>query len=107
MACVNLYTVKTALAAEINSMTKCLNNLLNLVFLETTVKGWRIEVETCRSTYWKAVASIEVGHVATVTKLNTSFCTFSVDTIGQFLQILFDLIVDIELTIERNTRTSN
>ena len=99
----NLYAVKTALAAEVHCMTKSLDNLLDLVFLETTVEGWRIEVEACTCTYRKAVSSIEVGHVTTVPQLDTSFSTLRMNAIGELLQVLFYLVVDIKLTVEGHT----
>ena len=37
---VNLYAVKATLAAEIYGMTKGLDDILDLLFLQRAVKGW-------------------------------------------------------------------
>ena len=102
MTSVNLHAVKTTLAAEIHSMTKGLYNILYLLFLQCTVQRWRIEIETCTCTHRHALTGIEVGHIAAVTQLDTGLSALCVDAVGEFFQILFDLIMDIELTIKRN-----
>ena len=107
MTRVNLNAVKATLAAEVHSMTKRLDDLLDLLFLKRTVQGWRIEVETCTCSNRKAVAGIEVGHITAVPQLNTSFSTLRMNAIGELLQVLFDLVVDIKLTVEGHTRTSH
>ena len=88
-------------------MTKGLNNILYLLFLQCAVQRWRVEVETCTRTHRQALAGIEVGHIAAVTKLDAGFRALCVNTVGEALQILFDLIVDIELTVKRHTRTGH
>ena len=100
MTSVNLHAVEATLAAEIHGMTKRLDDLLDLMLLEFTVEGWRIEVETTTCTYWHTLASIEVGHITAVTKLDASLGALGMDAVGETLEIVLDLIVNIQLPIE-------
>ena len=103
MTRMNLYAIKSSLSAEINCLTKLLNQCLYLTHFKTAVNSWRIKVKAIRSRNRHTMACAPVRHIAAVTKLDTCFCTFGMYCIGKFLQSGQRLRANIQLAIKRNT----
>ena len=76
-------------------MAKGLNDILNLLLLELAVKRRRIEIEARAGTDRQALAGLEVGHIATVAQLYAGFSALGMNTIGEALEVVLNLVVDI------------
>ena len=81
------------------------HELLDLGVLQTTVEGWRVEVEAIRCRHWEATRCRPVGHITAVTNLNTYGCTLVVHSVGKVTQGGHNLVTKPKLLVERYTAT--